>query len=134
MARPNKNFCDYFPHDRDMRNHKKVKALRTKFGITGYAIWSMILETLTGSDGNVFEYSDLEFELLSGDYGVSATEIRTAVDYCISLEMLFLSDGFVSSDSLDERLLPVYEKRKVAKGKSSKQLREHGKFVINNTV
>ena len=45
MARPIKNYCDYFPHDRDMRNHRKVKAIRTKFGVTGYAIWSMILES-----------------------------------------------------------------------------------------
>jgi|GEM_PF-5844362 len=49
MARPIKNSCDYFPHDKDMRNHKKIKAIRTKYGITGYAIWSMILEHLTGS-------------------------------------------------------------------------------------
>ena len=41
MARPKKNYCDYFPHDRDMRNHRKVKAIRTKFGPIGYAIWSM---------------------------------------------------------------------------------------------
>ena len=134
MARPIKNFCDYFPHDRDMRNHKKIKAIRTKFGITGYAIWVMILETLTGSDGNVFEYSDIEFELLSGDYGVSGAEIRQVTDYCILLEMLFLKDGFVSSESLNERLAPVYEKRRVNVRKSSKQLRVHGKFADNNTA
>ena len=81
MARPKKNYCDYFPHDRDMRNHRKVKAIRTKFGPIGYAIWSMTLEYLTGIDGNVFEYSDVEFELMAGDFGVSATEIREVVDY-----------------------------------------------------
>jgi len=134
MARPVKNFCDYFPHDRDMRNHKKVKAIRTQFGITGYAIWVMLLETLTGSDGNVLEYSDLEFELLSGDYGISGAEIRRVLDYCILLEMLFIKDGFIHSESLNERLAPVYEKRRVNVRKSSKQLRVHGKFSNNNTV
>ena len=74
MARPIKNYCDYFPHDRDMRNHRKVKAIRTKYGVVGYAIWSMTLEYLTGIDGNVLEYSDVEFELMAGDFGVSATE------------------------------------------------------------
>ena len=68
MARPIKNYCDYFPHDRDMRNHRKVKAIRTKFGVIGYAIWSMTLEYLTGIDGNVLEYSDVEFELMAGDF------------------------------------------------------------------
>jgi len=129
MARPAKNNCDYFPHDAGMRNHKKVKAIRSKFGVMGYAVWSMLLEYLTGNDGNVFEYSDLEFELMSGDFGVSATEIRIVVDYCISLEMLFNHNGFIKSESLDERLAPVYEKRGKAKELSAKQLRINGKYA-----
>jgi hypothetical protein len=129
MARPAKNNCDYFPHDAGMRDHKKVKSIRAKFGISGYAIWVMLLEHLTGNDGNVFEYSDMEFELMSGSFGVSATEIRDVVDYCIRLEMLFNRDGFVNSDSLDERLAPVYEKRGKAKVLSAKQRRVNGKYA-----
>jgi hypothetical protein len=134
MARPKKNYCDYFPHDRDMRNHRKVKAIRTKFGPIGYAIWSMTLEYLTGINGNEFEYSDVEFELMAGDFGVSAPEIQQMVDYCIKLGMLFLNDGFIHSESLDERLKPVYEKRGDLKRKSEQQPRVNGKFVNNNTA
>lgn len=133
MARPQKNSCDYFTHDNDMRNHRKVKSIRNKFGIQGYAVWSMLLEYLTGIDGNEFEYSDLEFELISGDFGVSVTEIREVVDYCIKLEMLFTNNGFVYSESLNNRLAPVYKKRGIAKEISEKQKRIKGKF-INNTV
>ena len=64
MARPQKNYCDYFPHDRDMWNHRKIKSLRAKYGITGYAFWSFILEYLTGIDGNVFEYSEMECAII----------------------------------------------------------------------
>lgn len=134
MARPKKNYCDYFPHDRDMRNHRKVKAIRTKFGPIGYAIWSMTLEYLTGISGNEFEYSDVEFELMAGDFGVSAPEIQQMVDYCIKLGMLFLKEGFINSESLDERLKPVYEKRGDLKRKSEQQPRVNGKFVNINTV
>lgn len=133
MARPVKNNCDYFPHDNGMRNHPKVKAIRNKFQ-NGYAIWVMTLEYLTASDGNVFEYSDLQFELLSGDFGFSVTEIREVVDYSIKLEMLFNKNGFINSDSLDERLLPVYEKRGRAKDISAKQKRILGKFAAKNSV
>lgn len=132
MGRPIKNSCDYFPHDQGMRNHKKIKALRNKFGISGYAIWVMFLETLTGSDGNVFEDSVIEIELLSGDFGVTCEEIRKVLDYCYVLELLFLKDGFVSSYSLDERLLPVYTKRKLNKKLSAKQNRILGKFSSND--
>lgn len=134
MARPAKNYCDYFPHDRDMRNHRKIKAIRTKLGITGYAIWGMLLEYLTGIDGNEFEQSESEMELIAGDFGVSVTEISDLLDYCIKLELLFIKNGFIHSESLDENLLPVYEKRKVSKGISKKQQRINGKFSINNSV
>lgn len=131
MARPVKNYCDYFTHDNGMRNHRKVKAIRQKFGITGYAIWCMILELLTGSDGNVFEDSEIELEIISGDFGVTVTEMRNVLDYCYTLELLFVNDGFVYSESLDDRLKSVYEKRKVSKKTSSKQNRKNGKFQSN---
>lgn len=132
-GRPPKNYCDSFLHDNDMRNHRKIKALRTKFGITGYAIWCMLLEHLTGEDGNVFEYSDVEVELLAGDFGVTVTELRDTIDFCIMLQLLFENDGFLHSQSLDERLEAVYKKRGVAKQRSQKQLRSHGKFTSNKT-
>lgn len=134
MARPVKNYCDYFPHDRDMRNHRKVKALRNKFGILGYAIWNLLLEYLTGIDGNEFENAEIEYELMSGDFGVSATEIRDVVDYCIRLELLFDKNGFIYSPSLDKNLSTVYEKRRQAKELSAKQLRKNGKFSTDITA
>jgi hypothetical protein len=134
MARPIKNYCDYFTHDRDMRNHRKVKALRNKFSITGYAIWVMILEYLTGVDGNEFENSDTELEIISGDFGVPFDDIRNVINYCLKLEMIFEKNGFIHSESLDERLSVVYEKRKVSKELSKKQCRSKGKYNNNNTV
>jgi hypothetical protein len=66
---------------------------------------------------------------MSGDFGVSATEIKSVVDYCLNLEMLFNKKGFISSDSLDERLAPVYEKRGKAKELSAQQHRVNGQFA-----
>lgn len=132
MARPQKNNCDYFPHDSSMRNHIKIKAIRNKFP-NGYAIWVMFLEYLTGSDGNVFEYSDLQFELLSGDFGFTTIEIRNVIEYAIQLEMIFNNAGFINSESLDERLAPVYTKRGLAKEQSARQKRINGKFATETT-
>lgn len=135
MPKPIKNYCDYFSHDRDMRNHRKIKAIRTKFGLNGYAIWCMILEYLTGADGNVFEYSDVEIELMAGDFGVPSGDLKAVIDYCLSpLELLFQKEGFIRSESLDERLRPVYEKRGREKQKSGKQHRDGGKFAVDNAV
>ena len=133
MARPIKNSCDYFPHDAGMRNHRKVKAIRQKFKAQGYAVWCMLLEYLTCSEGNKFDYSDIELELLSGDFEVSATEIREVIDYCILLKLLYLKDGKITSESLDERLKPVYDKRETNRSKSDRQPRIDGKFTANNS-
>jgi len=118
-----------------MRNHRKIKALRNKFGsVLGYAFWSMFIEYLTELDGNEFEFSDTECEMFAGELGISGAEIRSLIDYCIQIELLFLKDGFISSESLDENLAPVYDKRGREKQKSKKQLRKNGKFVGNNTA
>ena len=111
MARPKKNNADYFSHDNDARNHRKIKALRNKFGIAGYGFWFMLLEFLTYSDYNQFEFTDSEVELMAGDFGVSATEIHDMLSYCIGLDMITLENGVIRSKSLDERLECVYKKR-----------------------
>lgn len=133
IGRPPKNNCDYFRHFTTMRNHRKVKALRNKFGqVLGYAFWAMFLEYLTGLDGNEMEYSDMEVELFAADLGISATEIRTMIDFCLKMEMVFLRDGFISSDSLDKEFVGVYEKRQNAKEISdTRKRRENGTFDSN---
>jgi hypothetical protein len=131
MARPKKEYCDYFSHDRDMRNHRKIKALRTKYGIEGYAIWVMFLEFLTGNDNNIFEKTDIELELLSGDFAVSKTDISNVIDYCVKLGLLIENEGIVYSESLNERLQYVYNKRTKNKINSTDQQRINGKFIGN---
>jgi len=134
MSRPKKEYCDYFSHDRDMRNHRKIKALRLKYGIQGYAIWVMFLEFLTGNDNNIFKNTDIELELLSGDFGVPTNEIIDIINYCLKLNLLVEKEGIIYSESLNERLEYVYNKRKKSKNTSDQQPRSNGKYVSNNTV
>jgi len=131
MARPKKNNADYFSHDANMRNGLKIKALRNKFGITGYAIWCMLLECLTGSDENYMPDDEIQFELLAGDFGVSYEALTAIIDYCVKLELLSRSEDKIRSKSLDERLAPLYESRK-QKQEFMKQLREKKAVVPGN--
>ena len=137
MARPIKNNCDYFPHRTTMRNHRKIKALRSTFGqVLGYAFWSMFVEYLTEQDGIELENSEMEIEMFAGELGVSAAEIRSMIDYCIKIELLFLTeDNFIYSDSLNTELQPVFEKRNREKEKSMTRKRhENGTFATDNTT
>lgn len=88
MARPKKNNADYFSHDADMRNDLKVKALRNKFGITGYAVWCMILEVLTDKDYFEYDWSEVSQELMSADFGIDSSLLMEIVEYCKKLKLL----------------------------------------------
>ncbi|WP_159467992.1 DUF4373 domain-containing protein [Dyadobacter sp. 3J3] len=132
MPRPTKNNADFFGHDGDMRNHRKIKAIRAKYGLPGYAIWTMFLEVLTTADENRWVNNELETELLAGDFGVSVTEIRDVLSYCVRLELLFELDGKIYSKTLDEKLKAVYEKRNLSRQNSQQQARKSGKFDRNS--
>jgi len=132
MGRPSKNNCDYFPHFTTMHSHRKVMALRVRFGmVLGYAFWSMFMEYLTEQDGNELENSDLELEMFSVALGIDYEKVREMINYCLKIELLFVNkDNFLYSESLNEKLTPVFDQRKRAKEISkTRQRRENGTFI-----
>lgn len=114
MARPIKNNADYFPHDADMRNDPRIKALRRKFGIEGYGIYSMLLEFLTDSDFFEFKNDSLSLELVAGDFDIETDRLVTILQYCFQLDLFQLDakTNIISCKSLDNRLEPLLSKRK----------------------
>ena len=74
--------------------------------------------------------------MFSGELGVSVAEIQEMINYCIRIELLFLNkDNFIYSESLNDNLLPVFEKRKKSKETSkARKRRENGTFIPNNTT
>jgi hypothetical protein len=112
MARPIKQNAEYFPHDRDMRDDPKVKALRAKYGLEGYAVWNMLLESLCDADGFEVEFGDdLSKEVLAGDIGIASELLEEMVGYMVKLKLLLLVDGKIFSESFKKRLAPLVEKR-----------------------
>ena len=88
MARPKKNNADYFPHDADMRNDSRVRAVRRKFGLDGYAAWVMILESLTDADFFELKADPLSIELMSGDFDIDPGKLKSIIEYLIFLGLL----------------------------------------------
>ena len=112
MARPKKDNADYFSHDKDMRNDNKLKAVRRKFKNEGYAIWNMLLEHLTDCDFFEYEYTELNIELLSGDFDIEPKLLKEIIDYFILLNLLILEGGFIKSLQLIKRFDSLLSKRK----------------------
>ena len=114
MARPIKNNADYFPHDADMRNDPKIKAIRRKFGqLHGYAMYVMLLEYLSDKDYFKVKLSDLEYELIAGDFGIDdPVQVKEFVSYACMLDLFQMDDDVLSCRSLLDRMDSLLIKRK----------------------
>jgi len=113
MARPKKDNADYFPHDSDMRNDPKVRALRRRHGLSGYAVYNYMLEVLTDSDFFEHEWNDLSIEILAGDFDIMPEDLKLIVDYCTSILQLFtIENDLIWCNTLRKRFDSLLSKRK----------------------
>lgn len=111
MPRPRKNNLDYFPHDNCMRNDRKLKAVRAKFGHIGYSVYNMFLEALSESNLLVIKWDEAEQELISGDFNIVSDELTTISDYLCKINLLKRVNGYIFCPKLDERSKLVFGKR-----------------------
>lgn len=113
MARPIKNNADYHSHDSNMRNDIKIKALRRKYNITGYAIYNMMLEVLTDSEFFEYEWNDFNIEMLSGDFEIEPELLKEIINYCVnSISLFVIENGKIWSYRHKERFNGLLSKRK----------------------
>lgn len=117
MARPIKNNADYFSHDSQMRNDVKVRALRKKFGLAGYAVWCFLLELLTDADYFRVQFGAIDRELLAIDFDVEVEELEAIVAYCCTIGLLVNEEDTLYSPTLIERLGGVLSKRDTIRAK-----------------
>lgn len=146
MARPIKKNADYFTHDKDMRDDPRIKALRRTHGLVGYAVYCMMLETLTDSEEFKHPWGILEVELLAGDFGLNPAELDKIIGYCTdTLKLFVVEDGFIRCPKLEERFSPLITKRErqrnwvidsdntPRKGLSTSKIQNNGVIDVEST-
>jgi hypothetical protein len=111
MGRPKKHNADYFPHENGMRNDKKLKAVKGKFGLEGYAVYNMILEILAESRLLIVQWNDTEKDMIAGDFGIDVSELIEMINYFDKIKLIKIFNGFLYCPQLDLRLKPVFDKR-----------------------
>lgn len=124
MARPQKNNADYFSHDANMRNDLKIRALRRRFGLEGYAVWNFLLEVLTDADHFRIEWDDITVELLAGDFDLAPEKLTEIVNFCTRIDLLQVADGYLESRQHQGRLEGLVERR------NTERERKNAKSVI----
>lgn len=107
MARPRKNDADYFPHDKDMRNDPKIRAIRQRHGVEGYAIWNMLIETLTDCDDFKMQVDEVTMEILAGDFGVQQDVLNQVFQSFRRLKLISWEDEILFAPGLLKRMEPL---------------------------
>ncbi len=107
MARPLKENADWYSHDAQMRNNRKVKALRSRFGLEGYAVWNLMLEVLTDAHEFRTEWAEIDRELLAGDFGLTLEKLEDIVGYCQKIGLLQVENGYIFSKNHQSSMKPL---------------------------
>jgi hypothetical protein len=111
MARPLKDNADWFAHDAEMRNNRKIRALRTSFGLDGYAVWCMLLECLTEADKFILAWAPLDRKLIAGDFGITAEKLDQITAFCCEIGLLKITDDRIFCENHQIRMKPLTEER-----------------------
>ncbi len=109
--------ASWFYHDNDMRNDIKIKALRRKFGLEGYAVYNCLLEMLSAEDWFQLKFDEVNVELYAADLDIEGERFLEIVTYCVKLQLFSLNSGTLISEALKRRfesLVELKEKRSLA--------------------
>ena len=93
----------YFRHDSDMRNDIKVRALRRRFGNTGYAAWNYLLEVLTSSRDFEANFDNINSELYADDFGIDKSELAEILNFMETVGLVRREGDRVWSEALKMR-------------------------------
>jgi len=115
VARPNKEGLDYFSLDTDILNDDKIKIIKAKHGLTGFAIVILLL-TKIYKDGYYYHWSEDEQYLFADDARVDVNTVITIVNDCINKgffnQQLYQKYGILTSRGIQKRFLQGCTRRK----------------------
>jgi len=131
MARPKKHNVDYFTHDVQMRNDVKIKALRRKYKHLGYSIYNITLELLGDAEYFEIKWDDMSIELLVPEYDCDIEELNEVINYCIQLDLLQITHGYLNCRKFTERLEDTVLARRKDYCKENSQIHKLSKVIVD---
>ncbi|MVP00381.1 DUF4373 domain-containing protein [Paenibacillus lutrae] len=116
MARPRKEGMDYFPHDTDATNDRKIEALRLLYGNDGYAFYFILLEMIYREPNFELDISDAEtIQILAKKVSVTEEEFSQMLSTAIKRECFdpeaYYERNILTSNGIKKRANVVVEKR-----------------------
>ena len=104
MPKANAKDVYYFSHDCNARNDEKILAMRSVYGLEGYAMFFMIVEIMREQNDYKLEMNKYIWSTLAMQMHTDASKVQKFVEDCINEFQLFvLKDEFLYSESLIKR-------------------------------
>ena len=105
MPKANAKDVYYFSHDCNARNDEKILAMRSVYGLEGYAMYFMIIEILREQNDYKLKITKYIWNTLAMQMHTDASKVQNFVEDCIDEFQLFvLKDEFLYSESLIKRM------------------------------
>jgi len=116
MARQGKAGIDYFSHDVDMLQDKKIRLIKAKHGLLGYAIYLRLLEELYRENGYYLQI-DEDFNILfCGDNNIELNVYILILNDCIEKKLFcdkkYKKHNILTSERIQRNYISGTERRK----------------------
>ena len=118
MARTTKKGIDYFSHDVDLSQNKKIRILKAKFGLVGYAVYLILLENIYKN--GYYLQLDEDFNILfADDNNIDFNVYINILNVCINKNLfddnLHKKYNILTSDRIQENYFAAIGRRKEIK-------------------
>ena len=105
MARTQKKGLDYFPFDVDFFSDKKIKILKSRYGVDGITLYLYLLCEIYKNGYYIILDEDWEF-VISDDLGMSNEKVKQVLRFLLERSMfdntLFQSDNVITSTRIQK--------------------------------
>lgn len=116
MARTEKSGLDYFSHDTDLFEDRKVKFLKAKHKLIGYAVYMRLLENIYKENGYYIEFNERDLIMFSDENYLDTNLCKDIIDICLDENLfdkaLFNKYKILTSKRIQKNYLKGCEKRK----------------------
>ena len=116
MARKPKIGIDYFSHDVDTISDRKIRLLKSKHGILGYAVYMRLLEEIYKEHGYYMTVDEDNMLIFADENKMEYDKTMDVVNDCIKYELfsekLYKKHKILTSRRIQENYLTACERRK----------------------
>lgn len=131
MPKANAKDVYYFSHDCNARNDEKILAMRSIYGLEGYAMYFMIVEILREQDEYKLEITKYTWNTLAMQMHTEAEKVKEFVNDCVNEFHLFvIENNVLYSESLIKRM-KLFKEISEIRSKAAKKRWENSNDMQN---